>query len=210
MRTDAEIDAEKAKKEAVNVARADKAIAAAEAMLAQFGFKRYIPGPKQAEKGFNMWGPAVWHKDSPRMSARLHLQAKAWNNHGDDSYVYRLDLCADSAFGVKNSRIAPGNAEGVKAYLGRVDAARAEQEKHEQKDAKTARLVEEMLAHDYPHLKVSRVEVRHGQVDVFVKTKDGIGLVIALVEFRFLSIKVDPYEERTTALDNLKKALRAL
>jgi len=220
MKTEAEIlkeTASRKEKEATQAkARADRAIAAAEAILIPLGFTRAESHRDRFGNAgeFSQWRPAAWYLESPRARASLTLQNKPWSarktGDDDDGYIYRLEVAADSAFDVKAVRVAPGNAEGVKSYLARVEVARQSHDKRQAGDAKKASLVEEMFAHDYPNLKVVRVEVSRGLTEVTVKTKTGIGLTITLIEHRFSSIKCDPYEERTTAIDNLKAALKAL
>lgn len=200
----------KEKQQARAKARADRAIAAAEAILLPLGFTRNIPAKQDA--AFNEWGPGQWFLDSPRMRAALRLQSKPFLSQDSDPLTYRLELSADSSFGVRSPRVAPGNGKAVEDYIAKVNAARAEQAKREQGFSKLASRAEELFLHDYPNLKVVDVEAYQDQINVKAKTSSGVPLTIILNgRFRLVSILVGGEDEnKTAALDKLSAALKAL
>lgn len=213
VRTDAEIEKEKATEKAAKEARAkartERAIAAAEGVLLPLGFSR---DPKIGQEK-NDWHPACWRLIKPRMVATLDLQSKPWNTTTatDDAYTYRLVVSADSIFRVKDIRIAPGNRDGVVNFMARVEEAQKVGQAHQQKLDDLAKRARGLIAVDYPNLKISTVDADDFQVDVRVRTQTGASLHIRLDNrLRFLSLKVDPNEEHATELKTLGAALRAL
>ena len=107
------------------VARANRAIAAAEAILLPLGFIRHIN--KGAEATFNAWAPAQWFFDSPRMRAALRYQANSGASRDGLRFIYRLELSGDSALDVRSVRVAPGNREAVASHITKLTIAQGKQ-----------------------------------------------------------------------------------
>lgn len=191
--------------------RADRAIAAASAILVPLGFVRHVD--RVGGYKFNEWCPAVWHRESPRMRAALCLQSKPYAGLDSDPLTYRLEVSADNNFGVRATRVAPGNREAVVSYMAKIEAAGAARAKREAQFDAFADKVKELFVMIYPNLKVLNVEAFDGQANVMVRTSTGVLLTIILDgKMRLIRIQVGGDEDggRPVVLEKLGAALRAL
>jgi len=219
VRTDAEIEKEerdrKARQQAQDRARFDKGVAAAEAIILPLGFTRSVGKDYFTKEGRAY---ARWHLDSLKIQAQLDLQSKPYFsgpgtiNENEDPYTYRLVVSAYCAAGVKDIRVSPGNREAVVDFIARTKAGLKSAEDYEGKVAKLANDARDLIKKDFPNLKVTTVDADDDRsVVVRVKTKSGSQFAISLNgNLKFVSLKVTADEYRSTGMDAVRAALRAL
>lgn len=195
--------------------RFDRGVAAAEAVILPLGFARATGKDYFAEEGRAY---AKWHLARPRVQAQLDLQSKPFfSRHGtvnehEDQLTYRLVVSADCAAGVKDIRVSPGNHQAVVDFIARVKSGLRSSEAYDEKVARLANDARDLVKKEFPNLKVTSVEADSDDlVLVRVKTKSGSQFNLSLNgSLRFLGLKISVDEDRSTGLENVRAALRAL